>query len=279
MNEPTQPQGTNPTRAQSLTQTQPAHMPLVLIIEDEEPIRRFLRATLEANSYRVKEAGTAREGELLAVTTYPDLILLDLGLPDADGLNVTRVIRRESRVPIVVLSARGQESDKVAALDAGADDYLTKPFGVGELLARLRVALRHANTSGAPGAGGAESTPYECTIDGRMLRVDLSARLVHLSDAPGDGTAKERREVRLTPMEFKLLAFLVKHAGKVLTHQMILKEVWGPPHASDVQYLRVYAGELRKKLEADPAQPRFIITEPGVGYRLAEGRTCSVQNP
>jgi two-component system KDP operon response regulator KdpE len=247
-------------------------MPLVLIVEDEEPIRRFLRATLEANHYRVKEAGTAREGTLLAVTTYPDVILLDLGLPDGDGLNVTRAIRKESRTPIVVLSARGQESDKVAALDAGADDYVTKPFGVGELLARLRVAMRHA--SAAPGrgpSGSADVPPYECAAGGRTLRVDLAARLVLVTDQVDGREGSTRREVRLTPMEFKLLAFLVKHAGKVLTHQMILKEVWGPQHESDVQYLRVYAGELRKKLEVDPAQPRFVITEPGVGYRLAEG--------
>lgn len=269
MNEQSATPGQIPARAQPLQPLQPAHMPLVLIIEDEEPIRRFLRATLEANHYRVKEAGTAREGTLQAVTTYPDVILLDLGLPDGDGLHVTRAIRKESRTPIVVLSARGQESDKVAALDAGADDYLTKPFGVGELLARLRVALRHASLAARQGSGP-EPIPYERTVDGRTLRVDLSARLVHITDA---GEAAERREVRLTPMEFKLLAFLVKHAGKVLTHQMILKEVWGPQHAGDVQYLRVYAGELRKKLEADPAQPRFIITEPGVGYRLAEGRS------
>jgi two-component system KDP operon response regulator KdpE len=249
---------------------QPAHMPLVLVIEDEEPIRRFLRATLEANQYRVKESATARDGTIQAVTTYPDLILLDLGLPDGDGLAVTRAIRKESRTPIVVLSARGQESDKVAALDAGADDYLTKPFGVGELLARLRVALRHAIAAGGQGPGS-EPAPYERTAGGRTLRVDLSARLVYISDtsegAPPAGP--DRREVRLTPMEFKFLAFLVKHAGKVLTHQMILRDVWGPQHASDVQYLRVYAGELRKKLERDPAQPQFIITEPGVGYRLA----------
>ncbi len=266
---PTPPHDFN--RAQPLHQPRPAHMPLVLIIEDEEPIRHFLRATLEANHYRVKEAGTARDGTLLAVTTYPDVILLDLGLPDADGLNVTRTIRKESRTPIVVLSARGQESDKVAALDAGADDYLTKPFGVGELLARLRVALRHANaTNGRGPTGGAEVPPYECSADDRTLRVDLAARLVFVID---QATGPEGREVRLTPMEFKLLAFLVRHAGKVLTHQMILKEDWGPQYASDVQYLRVYAGELRKKLEADPAQPRFIVTEPGVGYRLAEARS------
>lgn len=257
---------TIPSRAQPLVTHQPAHMPLVLIIEDEEPIRRFLRATLEANHYRVKEAGTAREGTLLAVTTYPDVVLLDLGLPDGDGLNVTRAIRKESKTPIVVLSARGQESDKVGALDAGADDYLTKPFGVGELLARLRVAIRHAVGSGARDL----SPRYECTLDGRTLSIDLSARLVHVTDIATATTPEGRREVRLTPMEFKVLAFLVKHAGKVLTHQMILQEVWGPQHTSDVQYLRVYAGELRKKLEADPAQPRFVMTEPGVGYRLAE---------
>lgn len=264
----------SPARAQPLQTTPPAHMPLVLIIEDEEPIRRFLRATLDANHYRVKEAGTAREGALLAVTTYPDVILLDLGLPDGDGLNVTRAIRKESRTPIVVLSARGQESDKIAALDAGADDYLTKPFGVGELLARLRVALRHANASASQGSSGsAETAPYECTADARTLRVDLAARIVVVTEEPNGPEAPPRREIRLTPMEFKFLAFLVKHAGKVLTHQMILKEVWGPQHAGDVQYLRVYAGELRKKLELDPAQPRFIITEPGVGYRLAEPTT------
>ena len=274
MNEPTNHPA--PLRAQPLAPASPAHEPLVLIVEDEEPIRRFLRATLEANQYRVKEASTAREGTLLAVTTYPDVILLDLGLPDGDGLAVTRTIRTEVRTPIVVLSARGQESDKVAALDAGADDYLTKPFGVGELLARLRVALRHATLAGVTGAGGGALLTYQSTMGGRTLRVDLGARLVHVSDASRDGSgdggsAPARREVRLTPMEFKLLAFLVKHAGKVLTHQMILREVWGPQHAGDVQYLRVYAGELRKKLEADAAQPRFIITEPGVGYRLTEG--------
>ena len=260
--------GANTGRAQPLRAEQPAHMPLVLIIEDEEPIRRFLRATLEANSYRVKDAATARDGTLQAVTTYPDLILLDLGLPDGDGLQVTRAIRREARTPIIVLSARGQESDKIAALDAGADDYLTKPFGVGELLARLRVALRHAASAGA-GASAEIGQVYDRTIDGRSLRVDLDARLVHVGDESVGQPAGSRREVRLTPMEFKLLAFLVKHAGKVLTHQMILKEVWGPQHVSDVQYLRVYAGELRKKLESDPTQPRFLITEPGVGYRLA----------
>jgi len=275
MNDPTSYPASS--RAQPLQPSQPAHMPLVLIIEDEEPIRRFLRATLEANHYRVKEAGNARDGALLAVTTYPDVILLDLGLPDGDGLNVTRAIRKESRTPIVILSARGQESDKVVALDAGADDYLTKPFGVGELLARLRVSLRHSSLARSHGPGGAaEPAPYERTVDGRTLRVDLAARLVYISDAQGGllSAAADRREVRLTPMEFKLLAFLVKHSGKVLTHQMILKEIWGPQHASDVQYLRVYAGELRKKLEADPAQPRFLITEPGVGYRLLE---CGMQ--
>lgn len=245
------------------------HRPLVLIIEDEEPIRRFLRVTLEANDFRTRESATAHDGILQAVTQRPDLILLDLGLPDGDGLVVTRTVRKESAVPIVVLSARGQESDKVAALDAGADDYLTKPFGVGELMARIRVALRHSALagSGARGSTGAGPQIYEACLGGRTLRVDLIARLVHLTDE-GEGG---RREVRLTPTEFKLLAFLVKHAGKVLLHQMILKEVWGPQHQSDVQYLRVYAGELRKKIERDPAQPQFLITEPGVGYRLHDG--------
>jgi two-component system KDP operon response regulator KdpE len=163
-------------------------------------------------------------------------------------------------VPIVVLSARGQERDKVAALDAGADDYLTKPFGVAELNARIRVALRHAARASA-----SADPVYEATKGGRTLRVDTEARTVRVSD----GSAP--RDVRLTPTEFKLLAFLVKHAGKVLTHQHILREVWGPTHTGDVQYLRVYAGQLRQKLEADPAQPQFLVTEPGVGYRVSPG--------
>lgn len=250
-------------KARPADEPAPMHAPLVLIIEDEAPIRRFLRATLEANHFRVKESGTASDGTLQAVTSHPDLILLDLGLPDGDGLNVTRTIRTESAVPIVVLSARGQESDKVSALDAGADDYLTKPFGVGELLARIRVALRHSALAGVGASSGPR--PYEATVDGRTLRVDVLARRVFVTTETG------RKEVRLTPMEFRLLAFLVKHAGKVLTHQMILRDIWGPQHQHDVQYLRVYAGELRKKLEADPAQPRFIITDAGVGYRLCEG--------
>lgn len=253
--------------ATNLSSPARGNTPLILIIEDEEPIRRFLLATLQANHFRVKESSTARDGILQAVTVRPDLILLDLGLPDGDGLQVTKTIRTESAVPIVVLSARGQESDKVNALDAGADDYLTKPFGVGELLARIRVALRHSAIAGSQAPTG-ELRPYESTIDGRTLRIDLVSRLVHVSDATDPSGP---REVRLTPMEFKLLAFLVRHAGKILTHQMILKEVWGPQHQSDVQYLRVYAGELRKKLEVDSAQPRFILTEPGVGYRLVEG--------
>jgi two-component system KDP operon response regulator KdpE len=235
-----------------------SNSPLVLVIEDEEPIRRFLRATLESQSYRVKEAATANEGLLQARTQRPDLILLDLGLPDGDGIDITKAIRRDSAVPIVVLSARGQEPDKVAALDAGADDYLTKPFGVSELAARIRVALRHASRP-----AGVATPVYEATVDGRTLHVDTDTRAVKVSDAGAI------RQLRLTPTEFKLLAFLVKHAGKVLTHQQILKEVWGPTHAHDVQYLRVYAGQLRQKIEASAAQPQFVLTEPGVGYRLA----------
>jgi two-component system KDP operon response regulator KdpE len=227
-----------------------------LIIEDEDPIRRFLRTTLETQGYRTKEASTARDGLAQARTQRPDLILLDLGLPDGDGLEVTRSVRADSGLPIIVLSARGQESDKVAALDAGADDYLTKPFGADELSARIRVALRHATRP--PSA----SSKYEATVGGQTLSVDTEARTVSVEDAEG------KRQVRLTPTEFKLLAFLVKHAGRVLTHQQILREVWGPTHAQHVQYLRVYAGQLRQKIEADPAQPSFLVTEPGVGYRL-----------
>jgi len=236
----------------------PSNGPLILVVEDEEPIRRFLRATLESHGYRVKEAATANEGLLQARTQRPDLILLDLGLPDGDGIDITRRIRSDSAVPIVVLSARGQEPDKVAALDAGADDYLTKPFGVSELAARIRVALRHAARP-----AGSVNAVYEATADGRTVHVNTDTRVVKIVDANG------ARQLRLTPTEFKLLAFLTKHAGMVLTHQQILKEVWGPTHVRDVQYLRVYAGQLRQKLEFSAAQPQFVLTEPGVGYRLA----------
>ena len=236
----------------------PANSPLILIIEDDAPIRGFLRATLQSHGYRTQEAATAKEGLMQARTQRPDLILLDLGLPDGDGLEVTKSVRADSKVPIVILSARGQEQDKVAALDAGADDYLTKPFGVNELTARIRVALRHAARSGA----SAESR-YEATADGQTLSIDLDSRIISISNG------KAKRDIRLTPVEFKLLAMLVKHAGKVLTHQQILREVWGPTHAKDLQYLRVYAGRLRDKLETDSAQPRFVVTEPGVGYRLS----------
>lgn len=237
--------------------------PLVLVIDDEQAIRRFLRATLESQGYRVKESATAVDGLMQARTQRPDLVLLDLGLPDGDGIDVTKAIRADSTVPIVVVSARGQEQDKVAALDAGADDYLTKPFGVDELSARLRVALRHA----ARPATSAQ-TVYEATVQGCTLHVNPETRLVRLSEPDADAPSGWR-EIRLTPTEFKLLAFLVKHAGKVLTHQLILKEVWGPTHVRDVQYLRVYAGQLRQKIEPSPAQPRFLVTEPGIGYRLA----------
>lgn len=236
----------------------PSNGPLILVIEDEAPIRGFLRASLESHGYRVKDAGTAKAGLLQARTQRPDLILLDLGLPDGDGIQVTREVRQDSAVPIVVLSARGQEQDKVSALDAGADDYLTKPFGVGELTARIRVALRHASRP-----VGSSTGVYEATMDGRTLHINTDTRLVKMTDSSGS------RRLRLTPTEFKLLAFLAKHAGKVLTHQQILKEVWGPTHARDVQYLRVYAGQLRQKLETSPAQPQFLVTEAGVGYRLA----------
>jgi len=213
--------------------TLPSNGPLILVVEDEAPIRTFLRASLESQGYRVKEAGTAHEGLVQARSQRPDLILLDLGLPDGDGIQVTRDVRTDSAVPIVVLSARDREQDKVAALDAGADDYLTKPFGVGELAARIRVALRHASRP-----AGAPTGLYEAAADGRTLHVNTDTRLVRVSDASGS------RDVRLTATEFKLLAFLVKHAGKVLTHRQLLTEVWGPTHARDVQYLRVYAGQL-----------------------------------
>ena len=226
--------------------------PLVLVVEDEPQLMRFLRATLPSHGYRVLEAESGAEALVEAQTRQPDLVLLDLGLPDMDGVEVTRKLRGWSSVPIVVVSARGQERDKVQALDAGADDYLTKPFGTDELLARMRVALRHAaRLSGGPDAG-------DSAFEAGDLRVDLAARLVY----------KRGAEVRLTRTEYRLLAALVKHAGKVLTHRQLLVEVWGPGSASESHYLRVYMAQLRHKLEDDPAQPRYLLTETGVGYRL-----------
>ena len=222
--------------------------PVVLLIEDEPQMRRFLRAALENEAYRLVEATTAREGLAQAAGQNPDLILLDLGLPDGDGIDLTRRLREWARMPIVVISARGQERDKVAALDAGADDYLTKPFGVGELLARMRVALRHA--------AGQLDEPVFTT---RELRVDLEHRRVFVGE----------REVHLTPTEYKLLVALVRHAGKVLTHRHLLKEVWGANTVTQTPALRVHMTQLRHKLERDPALPQHLLTEPGVGYRLS----------
>ena len=227
--------------------------PLVLVVDDELPIRRFLRVSLAGEGYRVVEAATAAEALEQIALQRPDLVVLDLGLPDRDGVEVIREVREWSPVPIVVLSVRDREHDKVAALEAGADDYLTKPFGVGELMARLRVALRHASV-----AGGAADEPVFVTGE---LRVDLARRQVFVAG----------REVRLTPIEYKLLALLVKNAGKVLTHRQLLRQVWGPEYGDENHYVRVYVAQLRRKLEADPARPRYLRTEPGVGYRLVAG--------
>ena len=229
-----------------------AHLPLVLVVDDETPIRRFLKAALDGNGYRVLEAESARDALREAATRSPDLVLLDLGLPDLDGVEVTRRLREWSGVPIVVVSARGQERDKIAALDAGADDYVTKPFAMGELMARMRVALRHR----ARLADGTEESVV--TVGG--LTLDLGKREVRV-----DG-----REVRLTPTEFRLLAMLARHRGRVLTHDQVLKEVWGPSYVSHHHNLRVCMSQLRHKLEADPSRPRLLMTEPGVGYRLRE---------
>jgi two-component system KDP operon response regulator KdpE len=222
--------------------------PLILVIEDEPQMRRFLRASLEGHGYQVIEAATAREGLRQAAGYNPEIILLDLGLPDGDGLAVAKVLRTQRQTPIIVLSARGRDEDKVAALDLGADDYLTKPFGVGELLARIRVAQRHARAPG-PRAG---------TIAVGDLTIDLDRRLV----------TRNGGEVHLTPTEYRLLAALGAQLGRVLTHKQLLGEVWGPAYAGQTHYLRVYMAQLRNKLEADPAKPEWLITEPAVGYRL-----------
>jgi two-component system, OmpR family, KDP operon response regulator KdpE len=225
-------------------------MPLLLIVEDDVQMRKFLRASLSSHGYRLVQAVNGSEGLSQAASYNPDLILLDLGLPDIDGLEVTKRLREWASAPIIVISARGQEDDKINALDSGADDYLTKPFGTGELLARIRVALRHS------ARGRQERTEPVLTVG--ELSIDLDKRTVHVAGV----------EVHLTPIEYKLLAILLKNAGKVLTHRQLLKDVWGPGYVNNTQYLRVYMVQLRHKLEADAARPRYLVTEPGIGYRL-----------
>ena len=223
----------------------------VLVVDDEPQIRRALRTSLEAHGYEVATVGTGEEGVVAAADQQPDLVLLDLGLPDMDGTEVIRRVRGFSDVPVIILSVREAQSDKVAALDAGADDYVTKPFAVGELLARVRAALRHAVRSPSGGPGPLRFD--DATVD---LRTRTATR----------GGA----EIRLTPIEYRLLACLAKHIGMVVTHRLLLTEVWGPAHAADTHYLRIYMKQLRDKLEADPSRPRHLLTETGVGYRLRE---------
>jgi two-component system KDP operon response regulator KdpE len=227
------------------------HDPLVLIVEDEPQMRRFLRAALTSRPFRIVEAATAAEAVVAATSHNPELILLDLGLPDGDGIELTRRLRGWSATPIVVISARGREADKVEALDAGADDYLTKPFGLDELLARMRVALRHARDATLPGSP---------LVDVSGLRIDLDRRDV----------TKDGRPVKLTPIEFRLLAYLVRHPGRVVTHAQILREVWGDSSTALPHHVRVHMAGLRAKIEDEPARPKILITELGVGYRLRE---------
>jgi two-component system, OmpR family, KDP operon response regulator KdpE len=221
----------------------------LLLVEDEPDIRRFLRSSLASEGYRVVEAATGARARIDARSHKPDLAIVDLGLPDMDGVAVIRDIRAWSRMPILVLSARAHERSKIEALDAGADDYITKPFGVGELFARVRVALRHA-------IGGRAGVPLKLGA----LTVDLEQRAAH----------REGQAVRLTPIEFRLLGALARHLGMVVTHRQLLTEVWGPAHAGDTHYLRIYMKQLRDKLEADPIRPRHFLTEAGIGYRLVE---------
>lgn len=224
--------------------------PLVLVVDDEPQMRRFVRLALSSRGYRIIEAATGNEGLRQATAYTPDVVLLDLGLPDMDGIEIVKLLREWSAMPIIVISARGQEDAKVAALDAGADDYLTKPFGASELTARIRVALRHA-------ALMRDTTTTTVKI-GNDITVDLTKRVV----------TRRGEEVHLTTMEYKLLVALLKHAGMVMTHRHLLEQVWGPGHAEQVQYLRVYMTQLRHKLEVDPAQPKHLLTELRVGYRL-----------
>jgi two-component system, OmpR family, KDP operon response regulator KdpE len=224
--------------------------PLVLVVEDDSQMRKFVRIALESHDYRVVEASSGDEAVRQASAYAPDAVLLDLGLPDMDGLAVAKRLREWSAVPILVISARGQEDMKVQALDGGADDYLTKPFGAAELMARLRVALRHAARS--------REAPSALVRIGEDVELDLVKRQVRVRGA----------EVHLTPIEYKLLTELAKHAGMVMTHRHLLEQVWGPGHTHQMQYLRVYMTQLRHKLEQTPARPRYLVTEPGIGYRL-----------
>jgi two-component system, OmpR family, KDP operon response regulator KdpE len=219
----------------------------VLIVDDEPAIRKFLRVTLTAQDYHTIEAASGQEALEKAAADRPDIIVLDIGLPDLNGIEVTKLLRQWTKMPIIILSVRGAESDKVAALDAGADDYLTKPFGVGELLARLRASLRRS----------AQTTSEPVFTSGNM-KVDLERRLITVSGL----------EVQLTPTEYELLCLLVTHAGKVLTHHFLLREVWGVEYGEEFHMLHVNISNLRRKIEPDPTRPQFIITEPGVGYRL-----------
>jgi two-component system KDP operon response regulator KdpE len=227
--------------------------PVALLVEDEPHIRRFVRASLEAEGWRVFETDTLRQGLIDAATRKPDLVIADLGLPDGDGVELIRELRTWSQVPVIVLSARSDEGDKVRALDAGADDYIEKPFGVSELLARVRAHLRRQQ-SGRAGDGSA-------TLTIGNVEIDLAARIV----------TKSGTEVHLTPIEYRLLGVLLANAGRVLTHRHLLREVWGPSHVEQNHYLRVFMGNLRHKLEDNPAQPTMLVTETGVGYRLITG--------
>jgi two-component system, OmpR family, KDP operon response regulator KdpE len=226
-------------------------LPVAILIEDERQIRRFVRTALETEGWSVHEAETMRQGLMDAGTRKPDLIILDLGLPDGDGVEFLRDLRGWSKVPVIVLSARVGEQDKIDALDAGADDYLTKPFGIGELLARVRAASRRRLEAG----GGADAK-----FEFGDVKIDLSLRTAQKGDTA----------VHLTPIEYRLLSLLIANAGKVLTHRQILREVWGPAHSEDGHYVRVYMGHLRQKLEDDPTQPKHILTETAVGYRLVQ---------
>jgi two-component system KDP operon response regulator KdpE len=226
-------------------------LPVAILVEDERQIRRFVRTAMEAEGWSVHETDTLKQGLIDAGTRKPDLIILDLGMPDGDGMDFLRDLRGWTNVPVIVLSARVGEQDKIEALDAGADDYLTKPFGVGELLARVRAASRRRRE-----AGGDLGAIFEFGA----VKIDLSLRTVHKDGAP----------VHLTPIEYRLLNLLIANSGKVLTHRQILREVWGPSHTEDGHYVRVYMGHLRQKLEDDPAQPKHILTETAVGYRLVQ---------